>query len=86
MAGAVRGRRIRRALDALRGAVLAVAMDRLNPLTNSKSPDLDSTMWLGKIQHVLGDLHVLDVVEVFVLIAYLIWIAQQHADQTLPAR
>jgi hypothetical protein len=43
-------------------------------------------MWLGKNQHVLGDLHVLDVVEVFVLIAYLIWIAQQHADQTLPAR
>ena len=41
---------------------------------------------LGEIQHVLGDLHVLDVVEIFLLAAHLVGVAQQRAHQALVER
>ena len=41
---------------------------------------------LGKIQHVLCDLHILNLIEIFRLIAHLIGVAQQHAHQALVAR
>jgi hypothetical protein len=40
----------------------------------------------SKIQHVFRDLHILNVIEIFCLIAHFIGIAQQHAHQALVAR
>ena len=41
---------------------------------------------LGEIEHVLGDLDVLDVVEIFLLAAHLVRVAQQRAHQALAER
>ena len=41
---------------------------------------------LGEIQHVLGDLHLLDIVEVIGRLAHFIRIAEQQADQALVTR
>jgi hypothetical protein len=41
---------------------------------------------LGDIEHVLGDLHVLDVIEILRRIAHLVRVAQQHAHQTFVTR
>ncbi len=41
---------------------------------------------LGEIQHVLGDFHVLDVFEIFLLAAHFVGIAQQRAHQALVER
>ncbi|OIQ69600.1 hypothetical protein GALL_487970 [mine drainage metagenome] len=41
---------------------------------------------LGEIQHIPGDLHVLDVVEILLFAAYLVRVAQQRAHQALAER
>jgi len=38
----------------------------------------------GEVEHLLRDLDVLDIVEILGLVAYLVWIAQQHAGRPLP--
>jgi ABC-type transport system involved in cytochrome c biogenesis ATPase subunit len=40
----------------------------------------------GEIEHFLCDRHVLDVIEVLMLVAYFVGIAQQHSHETLVER
>src|SRR5437868_8461026 len=39
-----------------------------------------------QLEHILGDFHVLNAIEVFLLVAHLVWVAQQHAHQALAQR